>query len=84
MDLLGAQPQPRTPLPPGCSVPGWEVLRRYAPMLLWPPVLLALTWHYLRRRRGSPHPHPPRRRDPAATMAAVSPGTWDRPAEEGP
>jgi hypothetical protein len=27
------------------------VLRRYAPMLLWPPLLPAVTWHYLRRRR---------------------------------
>jgi hypothetical protein len=34
--------------------PGWDVLRWYLPMFLWPPLLLAVTWHYLRRRRISP------------------------------
>jgi hypothetical protein len=54
MDLLGVQPTPLKPVPPGCSVPGWDVLRWYTPMFLWPPLLLAVTWHYLRRRRISP------------------------------
>jgi hypothetical protein len=58
MDLLGVPPTPLKPGPPGCSVPGWEVLRWYAPMLLWPPLLLAVTWHYLRRRRRQPAPAP--------------------------
>jgi hypothetical protein len=53
MDLLGVQPTPLKPLPPGCSVPGWDVLRWYTPMFLWPPLLLAVTWHYPRRRRIS-------------------------------
>lgn len=43
--------QPTRPLPEGCSKPGWEVIRWYVPLLLWPPLLLALTGHYLRRRR---------------------------------
>jgi hypothetical protein len=64
MDLLGVQPTPLEPGPPGCSVPGWDVLRWYTPMLLWPPLLLAVTWHYLRRRRRQPAPsltgHEPR------------------------
>ncbi|GAB4001042.1 hypothetical protein GCM10029992_35160 [Glycomyces albus] len=38
------------PIPEGCSRPGWEVLRWYLPMALWPPLLLAVTWHYRRRR----------------------------------
>jgi hypothetical protein len=59
MDLLGVHRAPLNPVPPGCSVPGWEVLRWYVPMLLWPPLLLAVTWHYLRRRRMSPHPAQP-------------------------
>jgi hypothetical protein len=50
MDLLGVQPTPLRPGPAGCSVPGWDVLRWYTPKLLWPPLLLAVTWHYLRRR----------------------------------
>jgi hypothetical protein len=41
---------PRNPLPPGCTPPGWEILQFYAPMFLWPPLLLAVTWHYYRRR----------------------------------
>ncbi|TWF76567.1 hypothetical protein FHX44_112460 [Pseudonocardia hierapolitana] len=42
--------EPRHPLPPGCVPPGWEVLQLYAPMILWPPLLLAVTWHHHRRR----------------------------------
>lgn len=58
MSLVGP-PAPRRPVPPGCpAAPGWEVLRWYTPMVLWPPLLLAVTWHYLRRRR-SPAPVPP-------------------------
>lgn len=38
------------PLPVGCEPPGWEVGRWYAPMVLWPPLLLAVTVHYRRRR----------------------------------
>jgi hypothetical protein len=34
MDLLGVQPTPLEPVPPGCSVPWWDVLRWYTPMLL--------------------------------------------------
>jgi hypothetical protein len=41
---------PLKPLPPGCHVPGWEVLRWYLPMFLWPPLLLAVTGHYWHRR----------------------------------
>jgi hypothetical protein len=44
--------QPTQALPAGCSKPGWDVIRWYVPMLLWPPLLLAVTWHYLRRRRA--------------------------------
>lgn len=43
--------EPSRPLPPGCSPPGWDVLRFYVPMVLWPPLLLAVTWHHYRRRR---------------------------------
>jgi hypothetical protein len=43
--------EPGHPLPPGCTPPGWEVLRFYLPMVLWPPLLLAVTWHYYRRRQ---------------------------------
>jgi hypothetical protein len=46
----------------------WEVLRWYAPMLLWPPLLLAVTWHYLQRRRVQPAPTP---------IAALSPKERD-------
>jgi hypothetical protein len=42
--------RPGNPLPPGCSVPGWDILVFYAPMVLWPPLLLAVTAHYLWRR----------------------------------
>lgn len=48
--LLGAEPL--NPLPPGCTHPGWSVAILYLPTVLWPPLLLALTWHYFRRRRG--------------------------------
>ncbi len=41
---------PSRELPPGCVPPGADVLAFYAPMALWPPLLLALTWHYVRRR----------------------------------
>jgi hypothetical protein len=41
---------PSNPLPPGCTVPGWDILVFYAPMVLWPPLLLAVTGHYLWRR----------------------------------
>lgn len=51
MELLGVHQQPLEPLPPGCTVPGWDVMRWYAPMLLWPPLLLTVTWHYWQRRR---------------------------------
>lgn len=43
--------EPRHPLPPGCTPPGWDVLGFYLPMVLWPPLLLAVTAHYLWRRR---------------------------------
>jgi hypothetical protein len=46
-DLLGVHPKPLNSLPPGCSVPGWDVLRWYTPMFLWPLLLLAVSWHYL-------------------------------------
>jgi hypothetical protein len=46
--------EPLHPLPPGCVVPGWEVIRWYVPMVLWPPLLLAVTWHYWRRRTRRP------------------------------
>lgn len=42
---------PSRELPAGCAPPGAEVLAFYAPMALWPPLLLALAWHYVRRRR---------------------------------
>jgi hypothetical protein len=54
MDLLGGHRAPLYPVPPECPVPGWDVLRWYTPMFLWPLLLLAVTWHYLRRRRISP------------------------------
>jgi hypothetical protein len=54
-DLLGVQTVALEPLPPGCSVPGWDILRWYAPMFLWPALLLAVTWHYLRRRTHRDH-----------------------------
>jgi hypothetical protein len=57
LDLLGVQREPLVPLPPGCAPPGWDVDRWYLPMLLWPPLLLAVTWHYLRRRTGRARPH---------------------------
>lgn len=38
-------------LPAGCEKPGWEIMRWYVPMILWPPLLFAVTMHYLRRRR---------------------------------
>jgi len=47
---------PRNALPPGCVPPGWEVLQFYAPMVLWPPLLLAVTWHYHRRRTRTSGP----------------------------
>jgi hypothetical protein len=53
MDLRG-HGESLYPVAPGCTVPGWDVLRWYLPMFLWPPLLLAVTWHYLRRRRTSP------------------------------
>lgn len=43
--------EPRNPLPPGCTPPGWEVLGFYLPTVLWPPLLLAVTRHYHVRRR---------------------------------
>ncbi|HEY8472373.1 MAG TPA: hypothetical protein VIL37_07010 [Natronosporangium sp.] len=43
--------QPTRPLPEGCSKPGWDVLRWYLPMLLWPPLLILLAGHYRHRRR---------------------------------
>ncbi|WP_026931463.1 hypothetical protein [Glycomyces tenuis] len=42
---------PKNPLPPGCGQPGRDVLVYYSTMVVWPPLLLALTWHYVRRRR---------------------------------
>jgi hypothetical protein len=51
--LMGGEP--RYPLPPGCTVPGWEVMQFYAPLVLWSPLLLAVTWHY-HRRRHAPQP----------------------------
>lgn len=44
--------QPRDPAPPGCTLPGDDVHAYYLPMLLWPPLLLILAWHYRRRRRA--------------------------------
>lgn len=46
---FGAEP-PRLNLPQGCEPPDWTVLRWYLPMVLWPPLLLAVTGHYWRRR----------------------------------
>lgn len=52
MPILGlVEEKPLNPLPPGCSVPDWEVLRWYLPMTVWPPLLLVVTWHYVKRRR---------------------------------
>lgn len=42
--------EPARPLPPGCHVPGWDVLRWYLPMLAWGPLVLLVTGHYVRRR----------------------------------
>jgi hypothetical protein len=47
--------EPRHPLPPGCTPPGFDVLVFYLPMVLWPPLLLAVTWHYHLRRRAAEH-----------------------------
>ncbi|WP_051325312.1 hypothetical protein [Glycomyces tenuis] len=50
---LGYDRPPGNSQPPaGCSdePPGWEIMRWYVPMLLWSPLLLAVTWHYRRRR----------------------------------
>ncbi|MGP4029832.1 hypothetical protein [Actinomadura sp. 3N407] len=44
-------PVPQEDLPPGCRLLGWDTLRWYLPMVLWPPLLLAVTWHYRQRRR---------------------------------
>ena len=52
LDALGMPREPLRPLPPGCTPPGWDVMRWYLPLYLWPPLLLAVTWHHLRRRRG--------------------------------
>jgi hypothetical protein len=57
--------EPQYSLPPGCTVPGWDVLAFYLPMVLWPPLLLAVTAHYAWRRgrpagstsRDARHPH---------------------------
>lgn len=43
---------PTADLPAGCQPPGWDVGVFYAPLLLWPPLLLTVTWHYWRRRRS--------------------------------
>jgi hypothetical protein len=63
-------PVPQSDLPPGCPALGWDTLRWYLPMALWPPLLLAVTWHYLQRRR----------RTEPRTPAAV--GTPDAPVDE--
>lgn len=44
--------QPTGPLAEGCEQPTWDVVRWYLPMALWPPLLLALVGHYVRRRRA--------------------------------
>jgi 8-oxo-dGTP pyrophosphatase MutT (NUDIX family) len=47
--VAGGGPPP-VPLPEGCTVPGWDVKVLYLPLHLWPPLLLAVTAHYVRRR----------------------------------
>lgn len=46
------RPPGNSQAPPGCpnEPPGWEIMRWYLPMILWAPLLLAVTWHYRRRR----------------------------------
>jgi hypothetical protein len=39
------------PLPAGCEPPGDGVLVLYAPMLVWPPLLYAVTYQYWLRTR---------------------------------
>ncbi|RZQ62307.1 hypothetical protein [Amycolatopsis suaedae] len=46
-------PGPALPVPAGCEIPGWDgALRFYLPLYLWPPLLLAVTAHYVYRRRA--------------------------------
>lgn len=52
LDTAFVDREPRNELPPGCTQPGWDVMRWYLPMALWPPLLLAVTWHYRQRRRS--------------------------------
>ncbi|MGP4024158.1 hypothetical protein [Actinomadura sp. 3N407] len=49
--VMGTEPLNR--VPPGCTRPGWDVAVLYLPSVLWPPLLLAVTWHYIQRRRIS-------------------------------
>lgn len=44
--------QPTREIPPGCELPGTDVMVLYLPMALWPPLLIALAVQYLRRRRA--------------------------------
>lgn len=44
---------PLRPLPPGCHQPGWDILRWYVPLLLWPPLLAVVTRDYQRRHAGA-------------------------------
>lgn len=60
LQTVFVEPVPQADLPPRCHELGWDQLRWYLPMVLWPPLLLAVTWHYLQRRRreGPPAPSP--------------------------
>ncbi len=50
--LLDEPIEPGEVAPPGCREGlGWSVLRWYLPMAVWGPILTALTFHYIRRRR---------------------------------
>lgn len=43
--------QPRHALPPGCHPPGSDVLVWYAPLVLWPPLLVLVALDHARRHR---------------------------------
>ncbi|WP_232660621.1 hypothetical protein [Pseudonocardia sp. TRM90224] len=52
--LIGGGPPPGVIIPPGCEIPRWDgVLRFYVPLFFWPPTLVAVTAHYLWRRRDA-------------------------------
>jgi hypothetical protein len=51
--LFGIVEGPTKPVPAGCDPPGVDVLAVYAPMLLWAPLLYAVTFQYHRRRTGA-------------------------------